>query len=85
MTKISKDPNFGSMSNKEIMDSFLKSAVIEDIKSIDAKELQIMKDSSGKPLVIAEYQVLVPLMGNVTALLDFKASTDPAQSASVAE
>ena len=85
MTKISKDPNFGSMSNKEIMDSFLKSAVIEDIKSIDAKDLQIMKDSSGKPLVIAEYQVLVPLMGNVTALLDFKASTDPAQSASVAE
>ena len=85
MTKISKEPNFPTMNNKEIQASFDRSAVIDDIRSVTGKDLEIGKSTSGSPVVTADYQVLVPLMGNVSALLDFKASTDPAQSASVAE
>jgi hypothetical protein len=85
ITKVSKESNFATMSNKEIADSFDRSAVIDDIKNVTGKDLEISKSPAGTPVVIADYQVLVPLMGNVSALLDFKASTDSSQSTSVAE
>ena len=83
--KVSKESNFATMSNKEIVDSFDRSAVIDDIKNVTGKDLEISKSSAGVPIVTADYQVLVPLMGNVSALLDFKASTDSAQRTTATE
>jgi hypothetical protein len=63
------------MGKKEIYDSFSKPAAFDNISSIKANELIITQSALG-PVVIAEYQVVVPLMGNVSALLDFYAATD---------
>lgn len=72
---VASQPNFKEMKNHEIYESFNKTARIDNIDAIDAKELIITRNDLG-PVVTAEYQVVVPLMGNVSALMDFYTSTD---------
>lgn len=76
ITKIANDPSFSSMSTKEIQSQFDRTAAIDDIKVIKGADLEVLKEEGGKPVVTAEYQAVVPLVANVSALLDFTASTD---------
>ena len=78
IAKIESDPSFSSMSKNDIIAQFDRSATIDDIKAIKGNELLISKEEGGRPVVTAEYQTLVPLIANVSALLDFRASTDDA-------
>lgn len=66
----------GTMSKKEIKESFNRRKSIDDIQSITVDDLVITKDESGNTIVSVEYQVLKPIMGNVSALIDFKASSE---------
>ncbi len=75
LNNIATQPEFREMGKKEIYSAFNKTAAIDNIENIKANELIISQSDRG-PVVIAEYQVVVPLMGNVSALLDFYASTD---------
>lgn len=75
ITNIANNPEFNEMTTKDIQESFRKTAGIDNIDSIAANELIISQSDLG-PVVTAEYQVIVPLMGNVSALIDFYASTD---------
>ena len=77
--KLSKEPSFASMSKKDIVDEFDRSATIDDIKVVAGKDLEVSKDDAGKPLVSIEYQATVPLIANVSALIDFSASTESAR------
>jgi len=74
LQRIHKDPDFDTMSDKDIITSFNKSASAGYITVIQGKDLTITKTDSGKE-VSAEYQVLIPIVANVSVLLDFKAST----------
>lgn len=56
----------GSMSKSEINESFGKSASIDNIQSIGAADL--LNDNG---VVRAEYQKVIPLVGNASVLLDF--------------
>jgi hypothetical protein len=78
ITKIENDPSFASMSKNDIASQFDRSAQIDDIKAIKGNELLISKEEGGRPVVTAEYQTVVPLVANVSALIDFRASTDDA-------
>jgi hypothetical protein len=78
VTKIANEPTYSTMSKKDIVDEFNKSATIDDIRVINGNDLEIAKEEGGKPVVTAEYQTVVPLIANVSALLDFKTSTDTA-------
>jgi hypothetical protein len=78
ITKIANDPAFPSMTKKDVADQFNRSAQVDDIKVIKGEELDFFKEDGGKPVVTAEYQAVVPLVANVSALLDFSASTDTA-------
>ncbi|HZV62304.1 MAG TPA: DUF4845 domain-containing protein [Methylophilaceae bacterium] len=78
ITKIENDPSFDTMSKNDIVQQFDRSAVIDDIRTIKGNELLISKEEGGRPVVTAEYQTIVPLVANVSALLDFRASTDDA-------
>ncbi|HZV99498.1 MAG TPA: DUF4845 domain-containing protein [Methylophilaceae bacterium] len=80
ITKIQKDPSFDSMSKKDIEDAFYKSATIDDISSVDSSDLQVSKSEAGDNIVTVEYQKVVPLVANVSALLDFKTSTNAASA-----
>ena len=77
ISRIASEPSFAEMSPKQIKDSFDKSASIDSIRVITSRDLTIAKGNGGKPVVTAEYQVVVPLVGNLSALLDFIASSDP--------
>lgn len=58
-----------------IQEAFRKAASIDDIKSIDKTDLEISSTDAGT-VISTEYQVVVPLFANVSALLDFTASSD---------
>jgi hypothetical protein len=77
LSKIANEPDFQNMGKNDIIMSFQKSALIDNIKAVSGSDLAIAKDETGKSTVSVEYQVIVPLMGNVSALLDFEASTEP--------
>lgn len=76
ITKIAHEPSFADMSKKDIVDEFDKGATIDNIKVVQGRDLEISKQDSGKQIVSVQYQAVVPLVANISALLDFKASTD---------
>lgn len=65
-----------TMNKNEIVKSFNRRKSIDDIKSVTAGDLLVEKDATGNTVVSVEYQVVQPIMGNVSALIDFKASSD---------
>lgn len=58
----------------EVRKSFTASAMIEEISSIDASDLEIIKEESGFVINYA-YSRKAPLIGNASLLLDFAGST----------
>jgi hypothetical protein len=81
VAKIQNDPAFSTMTNKDIQDSFYKSSIMDDIHTITQEDLQIGKDSAGKPVLTIEYQKVIPIVANVSALLDFHVSTESGRKA----
>ncbi len=72
---LNKEP-LSTMSKKEIMDSFNKRARTSYVDVVKGQDLTIEKNSAGDTVVSVQYQVLKPLVANVSVLLDFAASSD---------
>lgn len=70
------DASLNTMSTKEIRQSFSDRKGIDNITSVKKEDIVIAKGDDGQTVVSVDYQVQKPLMGNVTALLDFHASSD---------
>lgn len=73
----------------EMQRAFDKNAGINDVRAISGKDLVITKDG-GEPEISFAYEKRVPLMGNVSLLIDYAATTDKsgvnaAQAASAAQ
>jgi hypothetical protein len=66
----------GSMSKAEIIQSFDRRADIGYVTVITGKDLAIGKNANGETTVTAKYQVTTPILGNISALMDFEYSTD---------
>lgn len=75
--------NLEAMDRRQVMDSFEKYSTIDDIHSIKPADLQIKHSGSGKVIVEANYEVVVPLVANASALLEFHASTDDAAKSKI--
>jgi hypothetical protein len=73
--KIGNEPNFEGMGKKEITEMFDHGAAAGYVTVVHGSDLQISKDENGKQVVTVEYQVVKPLAFNLSALMDFKAST----------
>ncbi len=76
IAKIGNEPNLEEMSKSDIQSMFDKGANIGYVTVVTGKDLTIGKNSSGKKTVSVEYQVVKPLAGNLSALMDFKATTE---------
>lgn len=72
---LNKEP-LSSMSKKEIMAAFNKRADAGYVTVIQGSDLIFDKNSSGETVVSAQYQVVKPLFGNVSVLLDFATPSD---------
>lgn len=75
LTDIGNDPNIKSMSNGEIRDKFNKRAMIDNITTVKASDLDIGRDG-GQTVVSVEYPFQTKLIGNISLLVDFSASSD---------
>ena len=68
-----------SMSNADIRERFIKRAEIDNIKSISANDLRINR-GSGRTVVSVDYSFQTELVGNVSLLVDFSATSDSRES-----
>lgn len=64
-----------NMSPRDIVAAFDRQQAIDDFKSVQGKDL-VIQQSGGHTVVSVEYSAVEPIMGNVSALVDFKLSTD---------
>lgn len=71
---MAKDSALPGMTPAEVRDSFDRRAVIDNVNVIKGSDLEISKDR-GTTVVNANYSVTVPLAGNLSALMEFQAST----------
>jgi hypothetical protein len=73
--EIAADPMMRSATVKEIKDSYNKRANINYITDITAEDIEIEK-SEGYVGLSASYSVKIPLVANITLLLEFNPSSD---------
>ncbi len=71
---IASDPDMKNASIKDIKDSYSKRANINYITDITAEDIEISKDD-GQLSLSANYSVKIPLVGNVTLVLEFNPSS----------
>ncbi|MEQ1591756.1 MAG: DUF4845 domain-containing protein [Thiobacillaceae bacterium] len=65
------------MSNAEIRNSFAKRANVGYVTVVKPDDLSIDR-SGGNMAISAEYEYRTPLVANISLVVDFKASSDPA-------
>lgn len=75
LASVSSESNFNSMTNSEIIQTFDKKANINYITVINGRDLIISSGVDGKKVISARYEVVEPLAFNLSALMDFKASS----------
>ncbi len=75
LNHIASEPNFNDMGKKEIMTMFDKGANVGYISVVKGSDLVIEKNEQGN-VVIVDYQVVKPIIANVSVQMDFHASTE---------
>jgi hypothetical protein len=79
---IGQDSEIKTMSSANIRDKFNKRSMIDDIHSVKAADLDIARDK-GVTIVSADYSFQTKLVGNISLLVDFHASSDSAESRTI--
>ena len=76
LTTMAEGGKLNGMSKSEIISAFNKRASIDNIQAIKGSDLEVSTNDAGLTVVSVEYQVVRPVMGNVSALIDFSTSSD---------
>ena len=71
---IAADPAMQGASVKDIKEAYYKRATINTITDITAEDIDISKDG-GRLSLSANYSMKIPLVGNITLLLEFNPSS----------
>jgi hypothetical protein len=74
LRQISAEPHPGDF-RFSVRRSFALKASIDNISAVNANDLQITKDGE-TVTIVAEYTVRVPLVYNISACMDFKATSE---------
>lgn len=64
-----------TLTPKEVQASFVKRADIDNIKSVQPEDIVISREGNDSVITI-EYAVKVPVVANISAYLDFSASSN---------
>lgn len=75
LQEITHNPELKGASLQEIRSAFDKRAIVNDINVIQGKELEIEKGGDGGFTVSANYSQQIPLFQNLSACIDFSASS----------
>ncbi|MBI5889169.1 MAG: DUF4845 domain-containing protein [Nitrosomonadales bacterium] len=71
---IASDPAMQNASVREIKDSYIRRANVNYITDITAEDIEISKED-GRLSLSTSYSVRIPLVGNITLLLEFNPSS----------
>jgi len=71
-----QEPELRSKSNAEIRTDFSKRADVAYVTVVKPQDLSIDR-SGGVPVISADYEYRTQLVGNVSLVVDFSASSDP--------
>ena len=74
LREIARSPDARGASPREIQMMFSKRAQIDDIKAINANDIEVTRDGDSVVLS-ASYQTKVTLFGNLSACIDFEPSS----------
>ena len=74
LQQLARSPDLRGASTRDIQGAFDKYAQIDDIKSVAGKDLAVEKRGDGFTVSVA-YGTRVELFGNVSACIDFEASS----------
>jgi hypothetical protein len=80
ISRIGNEPSLSTMSDGDIRAMMSKTMEVDQIHSIKSSDLVISRSASGTTISV-DYEVVVPLVANVSALMVFSASTDKAGAA----
>ena len=67
---IGNDPAARSGQRRDVEDAFAKRATIEDMPSVNAKDLVVTKEADGI-VISVEYSTCRPVVANIRACMDF--------------
>ncbi len=76
LATMGQEADLKSKSNAEIRSDFMKRAGVSYVTVVKPEDLRIDR-GTGVPVVSAEYEFRTKLVGNVSLVVDFSASTDP--------
>lgn len=79
LKEIGSESGLKSMNNADIRERFDKRAMIDNITAVKAGDLKISRDG-GRPVISVDYSYQTELIGNVSLLVDFSASSDSRES-----
>jgi len=65
-----------TMTPRQIKLAFDKRASIDYVTGVSSEDLNIERSDNGETIVSVEYQVVKPLVGNLSVLMDFSARSD---------
>jgi len=74
MGAMADDSAFPTMSPQEVRNSFDRRATIAYVESVTGKDLDLSKEK-GQNIATLEYSKKIPLVWNISACLEFEAST----------
>lgn len=71
---LAQNPELGGGNRREVLNAYQRYSLIDSITSISEEDIEVKKD--GNTLVIrANYSVKVPLVANISLLVDFAPSS----------
>lgn len=76
LATMAREPDFRSKSNAELRNDFTRRANVGYVTVVKPEDLSIDR-RSGIPVVSANYEFRAKLVGNVSLVVDFSASSDP--------
>ena len=75
INRIGNDPSFASMTDGDVRAMMDKAMEVDQIHSIKSSDLVIKRNESSGATISVDYEVVVPLVANISALLEFSATT----------
>jgi len=75
LRELARAPDTQGAAPRDIMAAFNRRAQIDDIASVDGRDLDIVREG-GNVILSVVYEKRVKLVGNISACIDFEASSD---------
>lgn len=77
LNSMSQEAGLKGKTNVEIRNDFSKRASVDYVTRVKAEDLVIDR-TGGAPVIAVEYEFRTPLVANISLVVDFRASSDPA-------